>query len=369
MKMKAAVIRTPGSVSIEEVNLDPPKANEILVKTSYCGYCHSDFSSVEGYLGFPLPIVTGHEASGVVIDVGPGVTRVEKGDHIVACWAVSCGTCKMCMAGRENICPTNRDFIGGGTLLDGTTRLTDKDGNRIHHQTFVSGMAEYMVIPEAGAIKMRKDMPLEQAALLGCCVPTGYGATFNTAGVKPGDSVAVWGCGGIGLNAIQGARLLNANPIIAVDLEGSKEAIARKFGATHFINNSKDDPVPIIQELTGGGADYIFEASGDVGAIKQVYWAMAIGGKHIQIGIHPAHETVPMTLAFTPIQNRDIIGSMYGGVHVHQDIPAIADLIMDGRYIGIENLITKYFKIEEVNEVHEAMRNRQIQGRWVCKFD
>jgi S-(hydroxymethyl)glutathione dehydrogenase/alcohol dehydrogenase len=369
MKMKAAVIRKPGSVAVEEVNLAPPKEKEVLVKTKFCGYCHSDFSAVEDYLGFPLPSVTGHEASGIVIDVGPGVTKVQKGDHVIACWAVSCGRCKLCVSGRENICPTNRDFIAEGTLLDGTSRLTDAKGKMLHHQTFVSGMAEYMVIPEDGAINMRKDMPLDQAALLGCCVPTGFGSVFNTAQVKPGNSVAIWGAGGIGLNVIQGAKLRGAYPIIAVDLEGSKEGLAKEFGATHFINSSKEDPVPKVQELTDGGADFVFEATGDTGAIKQVYWAMGIGGKQIQIGIHPAQEEIPMSLSFTPPHNRDIIGTLYGGVHVQRDIPAIADLILDGRYIDLSKLITKRFKLEEINEVHEAMRNRKIVGRWVCEFD
>ena len=369
MKMKAAVIRKAGSVAVEEVNLASPKEKEVLVKTKFCGYCHSDFSAVENYLGFALPSVTGHEASGVVVDVGPGVTKIQKGDHVIACWAVSCGTCKHCVTGREYICGTNKEFLIDGTLLDGTSRLTGKNGEMLHHQTFVSGLAEYMVIPEAGAIKMRKDMPLDQAALLGCCVPTGFGAVYNTAQVKPGDSVAVWGVGGIGLNAIQGARLRGANPIIAVDLEASKEALAREFGATHFIDNSKEDPVPIVQELTDGGVDFIFEATGDTGAIKQVYWAMGVGGKQIQIGIHPADEEFPISLAFTPPHNRDIIGTLYGGVHVHKDIPAIADLIMDGRYINLDRLISKKFKLEEINDVHEAMRRREILGRWVCEFD
>ncbi len=369
MKMKAAVIRKPGSVNIEAVNLAPPKEKEVLVKTKFCGYCHSDYSAVEDWLGFPMPIVTGHEASGVVIEVGPGVTKVQKGDHVIACWAVSCGTCKLCVTGRENICPTNRDFIGNGTLLDGTSRLTDSDGKMLHHQTFVSGLAEYMVIPEAGAVKIRKDMPLDQAAMLACCVPTGFGAVYNTAKVKPGNSVAIWGAGGIGLNAIQGSKLMGANPIIAVDIEGSKEAIAMEFGATHFINSSKEDPVPKVQELTGGGADFIFESTGDVGAIKQVYWALGIGGKQIQIGIHNAKEEISMSLSFTPPHNRDIIGTLYGGVHIQTDIPAIADLIMDGRYINLSKLITKKFKLNEINEVHAAMRKRQIIGRWVCEFD
>jgi S-(hydroxymethyl)glutathione dehydrogenase / alcohol dehydrogenase len=314
-------------------------------------------------------MVIGHEASGTVIDTGPGVTTVQKGDHVVTCWAVPCGTCKLCVNGRENICPTNREFIGGGTLLDGTSRLTDAGGNALHHMTFVAGFAEYVVIPEAGAIKMRKDFPLDQACLMGCCMPTGFGAVYNTAQVKPGQSVAVWGMGGIGLNTVQGAYLRGAKPIVAVDLAGSKENIAREFGATHFIDSSKEDPVPRVQELTGGGADFVFEATGDTGAIRQIYWAMGIGGKQIQIGIHSMHETVPMSLSFTPPHNRDIIGTLYGGVHIHTDIPAFADMIMDGRYISMGKLITRKFKLEDISEVHQAMTDHKIIGRWVCEFD
>jgi S-(hydroxymethyl)glutathione dehydrogenase/alcohol dehydrogenase len=370
MKMKAAICReynTPAT--IEEVELAPPKEKEILVKTKFTGFCHSDWSAAAGWLGFPLPLVLGHEAAGVVVDVGPGVTSVEKGDHVVACWAVSCGTCKQCLTGRENICSTNRDFIGTGTLLDGTSRLTDAHGKTLCHQTFVSGFAEYMVIPEQGAIKMRKDFPLDQACLIGCCVPTGFGAVYNAAGVKPGDSVAVWGLGGIGLNVVQGAKLRGANPIIGVDLEGSKEAIAREFGATHFINSSKEDPVPKVQELTDGGADFVFEAAGETGSIAQAYWGMGIGGKQIQIGIHSMHDTVSLSLSFTPPHNRDIIGTLYGGVHTHLDLTKIADMIMDGRYINLNKLITKKFKLEQINDVFEAMTKRQIIGRWVCEFD
>jgi S-(hydroxymethyl)glutathione dehydrogenase/alcohol dehydrogenase len=206
--------------------------------------------------------------------------------------------------------------------------------------------------------------------MLGCCVPTGFGSTFNTVHVKPGNSVAVWGAGGIGLNAIQGAKLAGANPIISVDIEGSKEKIAREFGATHFINSTKDgDPIKIIQKLTGEGVDFVFEATGEKGAIEQAYWALGIGGKQVQIGIHPMKDTLQMSLALTPPHNKDIIGSLYGGVHVHTDIPAIADMIMDGRYINLSKLITKKFKIDELNSVHEAMRRREIIGRWVCVFD
>lgn len=370
MKMKAAVFREAGKpIQIEEVNLAPPKEREILVKTKFTGFCHSDWAILAGQSRFPLPSVIGHEAAGVVEDVGPGVTTVQKGDHVVASWSIPCGKCKMCVSGRAVLCTTSRAHFMTGSLLDGTSRLTDAEGERLCHQTCVSGFAEYMVIPEEGAIKMRKDFPLDQACFMGCCMPTGFGAVCNTAQVKPCDSVAVWGMGGVGLNVVQGAKVVGANPIIAVDIEGSKEAIAREFGATHFINSSKEDPVPIIQDLTDGGADFVFEVTGDVGAIVQVYWAMGVGGKHIQVGVPSVHETAPIQLTYTPGQHRDIIGCLFGDIHVRQDLPKFVDMIMSGRYIGLDKLMTRKFKLEDIEEVYEAMSRHQIIGRWVCELD
>ena len=370
MKMKAAVCRAYNKpISIEEVELSPPKANEVLVKTMYTALCHSDWSAVAGYLGVSIPAVLGHESAGIIFDVGPGVTSVKKGDHVVASWAVPCGKCKLCANGQGHICDTNRQFFIDGTLLDGTSRLTDANGKRLCHSTFVSGFAEYMVIPEQSAIKVREDFPLDQACFIACCMPTGFGAVYNVAQVKPGNSVAIWGMGGVGLNVVQGAKLRGAHPIIGVDIEASKEAIAREFGATHFIDSSKEDPVPKVQGLTNGGADFVFEATGEVGAIAQAYWALGIGGKHIQIGIHSMHEKVPMSLAFTPPHNKDIKGCLYGNVDVSHDLRMLADMVMDGRYINLSKLITKKFRLEQINDAFEAMTKRQIIGRWVCTFE
>ena len=368
MQIKAAVVRNGSGIGIEEINIAQPKEKEVLVKTKYCGYCHTNFSIIEGEFGFPKPFVLGHEASGIVVDVGPGVTKVQKGDHVVACWAAACGKCKFCLSDQGYLCSTNRKFLDRGTLLDGTSRLSDVNGNILYHETLVSGFAEYMVIPEESAIKVPKDLPLDQAALLGCCVPTGFGSTINTVHVKPGDRVAVWGAGGIGLNVIHGAKLAGANPVIAVDIE-DKEEIARIFGATHFINNSEEDPIPIVKDLTNGGVDYAFEASGDTGAIEQIYWSLAEGGKQIQIGLHRLDKRPSIPLIFTPLHGKDIIGTLYGNVNVQTDIPAIAELVMSGRYINLNQLITNRFKLNEIKGVHAAMRERKIIGRWVCEFD
>jgi S-(hydroxymethyl)glutathione dehydrogenase/alcohol dehydrogenase len=369
MKIKAAVLREFNKpLSIEEVELAPPREKEVLVKTAYTGFCHSDLHFVKGEANFGLPSVIGHEASGVVEDVGPGVTSVKKGDHVVAAWMVPCGSCLQCRKGQGHLClESNRIHMTTGGLLDGTSRLTDSKGAKLCHMVFVSGFAEYMVIPEAGAIKIREDMPLDQASFLGCCLPTGFGAVYNAAGVKPGDSVAIWGMGGVGLNVVRGAKLRSANPIIGVDLEGSKEIIAREFGVTHFINSSKQDPVPIIQELTGGGAMYCFEVIGDPGAITQAFWALGVGGKLVQVGITSETLMTGLPLAFAPVHCKSVVGTLYGNIRTQEDIPMFADMAMKGE-LALDKLIGKKFRVEEINQVIEAMKNRQIIGRWVCDW-
>jgi S-(hydroxymethyl)glutathione dehydrogenase/alcohol dehydrogenase len=368
MKMKAAVLREYNRpLSVEEVELAPPKAQEVLVRTAYTGFCHSDFTMMGGSGKMPLPLVMGHEAAGIVEDVGPGVTSVKKGDHVVATWMVTCGHCPECRSGRGHICRTGVLPHGVGGLLDMTSRLSDSNGNRLNHQTLVSGFAEYMVIPEAGAVKIRNDLPLDQACFLGCCLITGFGAVYNAAGVKPGDSVAIWGMGGVGLNVVRGARLRGGNPIIGVDLEGSKEEIAKEFGVTHFINSSEKDPVPIIKELTGGGADFCFEVIGDPGAIVQAYWALGLGGTLLNVGVTPEQEMTSLPLFFNPLHCKTVKGTLYGNIDTNRDIPVLADMAASGE-LRIDKLGTRKFKIEEINEVAEAMRKRQIVGRWVCSF-
>ena len=368
MKIKAAVLREyKKPISIEEINLAPPKDKEVLVKTAYTGFCHSDYSFIIGAFKFPIPLVLGHEASGLVVDVGPGVTSLKKGDHVVAAWMCPCGSCPECTSGQGHICRKSHEVHGAGSLLDMTSRLTDSKGARLNHQTLVSGFAEYMVLPEIGAIKIRDDMPLDQACFLSCCVPTGFGAVYNAAGVKPRDSVAIWGMGGVGLNVVRGAKLRSAYPIIGVDLEGSKEAIAREFGVTHFINNSKQDPVPIIQELTGGGSKFCFEAIGDPGAITQAAWALGLGGTLIQIGITPEAVMTGLPLAYTPPHCKSVKGTLYGNIRPQEDIPFLADMAMKGDF-NLAKLISKKFKVEEINNVVEAMEKRQIVGRWVCEW-
>jgi S-(hydroxymethyl)glutathione dehydrogenase / alcohol dehydrogenase len=370
MKMKAAVCREFGkALRIEEVDLAPPKVKEVLVRTMYTGFCHSDLSAMAGSYGFPAPWVPGHESSGIVEDVGPGVTSLKKGDRVVATWMITCGECAQCTSGRGHICSTSHAIHMKGGLWDGTSRLIDSKGERLYHQTFVSGFAEYMVIPEQGAIKVRDGFPLDQACFIACCMPTGLGAVNNVANIKPGNSVAIWGMGGVGLNVVQAAKRRGARPLIGVDIEGSKEDIARDFGVGCFIDSSKEDPVPKIQELTGGGANFCFEAVGDPGSLLQAYWALGIGGKLIMIGMPSVDTLVGLPLMFTPAHNRDVLGTLYGNVRTHQDLPKFMDMIMDGDYIDLGKLITRKFRLEDINDVYDAMTKRQIIGRWVCAFE
>ncbi len=369
MRMKAAVLRElDGPVKIEEIDLAPPRKNEVLVKTAYTGFCHSDLSMIRGIFKMPLPLVLGHEAAGTVEDVGEGVTSLQKGDHVVATWMVACGQCPECRKGMGNVCRNSFVPHTVGGLLDMTSRLTDLQGNRLNHQTNVSGFAEYMVLPEAAAIRVRKDLPLDQASFLGCALPTGFSAVYNAAQVKPGDSVAIWGMGGVGLNVVRGAKLRGANPIIGVDIMGSKEAIAREFGVTHFVNNSKEDPVPIIKELTDGGANFCFEAIGDPGAITQAYWALGMAGKLMQIGITDEPEMTKLPLFYNPLHCKSIIGTLYGNIETNREIPALADLAARGD-LKLDRLVGKTFRIEEINDVVEAMKRHEIVGRWVCAWD
>jgi S-(hydroxymethyl)glutathione dehydrogenase / alcohol dehydrogenase len=369
MKMRAAVCREYGKLSIEDVELAPPREQEVLVKTRFTGFCHSDWSAVAGNYGFPLPWVIGHESSGVVAAVGEGVTSVKVGDPVVATWMIACGACPQCKSGRGHLCAKSHTIQRQGGLWDGTSRLTDSRGNRLGHQTFVSGFAEYMVIPEKGAIRVRDGFPLDQACFIACCMPTGFGAVNNVANVRPGDSVAIWGMGGVGLNVVRAAKLRGATPLIGVDIEGSKEKMAKEFGVTHFIDSSIEDPVPKIQELTGGGATFCFEVVGDPGALLQAYWAVAVGGKLIMVGMPPIEGLVSLPLFFTPAHNRDVLGTMYGNVRSEEDLPKLMDLVMGGGYMDLEKLVTRKFRLEEIADVFDAMTKREIIGRWVCEFD
>jgi Zn-dependent alcohol dehydrogenase len=369
MKIQAAVLREVNKpYSIEELELDQPKEKEVLVRYVYTGYCHSDLSNLLGHVQMALPIVAGHEGAGIVEEVGSGCTKVKKGDHVAATWMVPCGECPQCRRGRGNVCSGNFKNFVEGMLLDGTSRIKDKDGKMVRHGNFVSGFSNYTVTPEDGLIPLPKDFPLEYGCLMGCCIPTGWGSVTNCANVQPGDTVAVYGMGGVGLNILRACVLRHANPIIAVDIEESKKDLAMEFGATHFICNSKEDPVPAIQKETGGGADFAFEAIGDPGAIVQAYWSVGVNGKVIVAGLTPHDATTNLQLQTLPFQQKSIIGNLYGMISTHVDIPRIVRMTKT-HDLKLDKLVTDKFKLEDINDVAEKMIKRQIRGRWVCAWE
>lgn len=370
MKIKSAVLREfKKPVAIEELELADPKAHEVMLKVRAVGFCHSDLHVFLGEIAVPLPMVLGHETAGIVEKVGAGVTKVKKGDPVVCTWMVPCGKCFQCLNGRPNICEGHFTAFLTGHLPDGTSRLTDKAGKEVLQAFFVSGFSTYTVVPEDGVIPLPKNFPLEYACFMGCSVPTGWGCIVNVANVKAGTSVAIYGCGGVGLNVIRAAALRHANPIIAVDLEGGREEIAKEFGATHFINSSKEDPVPKIMQLTGGaGAEYVVEAIGDPGAIIQAWWSLRMGGKLVLPGITPGDATTNLPLMLLPLHEKAILGTLYGAIKPQIDIPKLVDLATTGVF-KLDKLVSRRIKLEQINEAAEAMLHRRIAGRWVIVIE
>lgn len=380
MKVKGAVLREVNKpYSIEEMELEPPREHEVLVRYVYAGYCHSDLHLQLGEIPIALPLAAGHEGAGVLEDVGPGVTSVKKGDHVGVTWMIPCGVCPQCRRGMGNVCSGNFGNFLQGMLLDGTSRIKDNKGEMVRHGNFVSCFSNYSVVPETGVIPMPKEFPLQFAALMGCCVPTGWGTVVNTAKVQPGDPVAIWGLGGVGLNVLRACAMQHAYPIFAVDLKESKEGLAKEFGATHFICNSKDDPVPIILKATGGvqapdgmwvggGVAYAFEAIGDPGAIVQAWWSTAIAGRVIVPGITPYDQTTNIPLMLLPLHQKAIMGNLYGSISTHVDIPRLVNMAMH-EDLKLDKLVTNKFKLDQINDVAEKMQKRQIHGRWVLAWE
>lgn len=361
--MKAAVLYEYNApLKVEDLELDEPLSGEVLVKMGASGVCHSDYREIKGEWRnwglAPLPVVLGHEGAGVVEKVGEGVTSVKPGDHVILAWFPGCGRCLYCVTGS----PANCD---NPILFQGDTRL-HKGQQRINHYLGVSSFAEYAVVPESGAIPIRKDVPLEGAALVGCCVPTGVGAAINTARVKAGSTVAVFGCGGVGLNVIQGAALSGAGKVIAVDTRENKLGFARQFGATHTVNASQGDPVERIKEITAGqGVDYAFEAIGNQETMAQAIMSTRKMGTACIVGQAPdtAILSFPANILY---DERRIIGSNYGSSNPQVDMPRLLDLYIDGK-LKLDELVTRTYPLDEINDAFEAMKKGEV-ARGVIKF-
>ena len=362
MKTKAVVVTEfDKPLVIDEVELEGPKKNEVLIKYQAAGLCHSDWSLIKGILKYPLPIVPGHEGAGVVQEVGAGVTKVKPGDHVVLAWVPVCGHCYYCLHGQPYLC-LNKDKTRTGTMLDGTCRMK-KGHQNIGKMVGVGSFSEYNVVNEENVIPIDPDIPFEVAALVGCAVMTGVGAVINTAKVKLGSSVAVVGIGGVGLYVIQGAVLANATTIIAIDILDNKLDYARQFGATHVINASKEDPVARVKEITDGiGADYSFEALGKTETALAAFNMIRRGGSAVIVGVPALENTITLPLFEFPILEKNLLGCYYGSGDVRADLTTLLNLYKTGR-LKITETITNRYNLENINQGFEDLESgKNVRG-------
>ncbi|MBL8672752.1 MAG: S-(hydroxymethyl)glutathione dehydrogenase/class III alcohol dehydrogenase [Alphaproteobacteria bacterium] len=358
MKVRAAVAHAAKApLTVEEVDLDGPKEGEVLVEVKATGICHTDEFTLSGDDPEGLfPTILGHEGAGIVVDVGAGVTTLKKGDHVIPLYIPECRQCKSCLSRKTNLCTSIRATQGKGLMPDGTSRFSLK-GKRLHHYMGCSTFANYTVLPEIALAKIRADAPFEKVCYIGCGVTTGIGAVINTARVEAGANVVVFGLGGIGLNVVQGARMVGAGMIVGVDINPAREALARKFGLTHFVNPKaiKGDVVAHIVELTGGGADYSFECVGNTTLMRQALECCHRGwGVSTIIGVAGAGQEIA-TRPFQLVTGRKWQGTAFGGARGRTDVPRIVDWYMD-RKINIDDLITHVMPLDRINEGFELMR-------------
>jgi S-(hydroxymethyl)glutathione dehydrogenase / alcohol dehydrogenase len=344
--VRAVVFAGPDvPVEVTDVELAPPGPGEVRVKIAAAGVCHSDLHVRRGEWQPPVPLVMGHEGSGIVTALGPGVLDLAEGDHVVLSWVAPCGQCRYCRAGREARCQVAATLVApGGTLQDGTSRLS-RDGETVYHYLGVSSFAEEAVVPASGAIKVRDDAPLEVIALVGCAVATGVGAVTNTAAVEPGTQVAVIGCGGVGLSVIQGARLAGAGRIVAMDLVATKLALAARLGATDVIDVSGADAVQALRDLIPDGVDYAFDAIGRTSTTEQAISMLGLGGAAVLVGLPPTGARASFEPLVLAEADQRILGSNYGSVRPAIDIPALVDRYMDGQ-LSLDELVSSRRPLE-----------------------
>ena len=358
MKTKAAVAHKAGApLTIETVEVGGPKADEVLVEIKATGICHTDEFTLSGADPEGLfPAIMGHEGAGVVVDTGPGVTTLKKGDHVVPLYVPECRQCEYCVSGKTNLCQAIRVTQGQGVMPDGTSRFS-LGGQKIHHYMGTSTFSNYTVAPEIALAKIREDAPFDKVCYIGCGVTTGIGAVINTAKVEAGANVVVFGLGGIGLNVIQGARLVGAGMIVGVDINPARKPLAEKFGMTHFVNPKEvgGDLVAYLVNLTKGGADYSFECIGNVDVMRQALECCHKGwGVSTIIGVAGAGQEI-RTRPFQLVTGRVWQGTAFGGAKGRRDVPKIVDWYMEHK-INIDDLITHRLKLDEINKGFELMR-------------
>jgi S-(hydroxymethyl)glutathione dehydrogenase/alcohol dehydrogenase len=358
MDVRAAVAHQAGApLSLETVQLDGPRAGEVLVEIKATGICHTDEFTLSGADPEGLfPAILGHEGAGIVVEVGAGVKGLKIGDHVIPLYVPECRECEYCISHKTNLCQSIRVTQGQGVMPDGTSRFS-LAGAKLHHYMGTSTFANYTVVPEISLAKIREDAPFEKVCYIGCGVTTGIGAVINTAKVEPGANVVIFGLGGIGLNVVQGARMAGANMIIGVDINPKRRALAEKFGMTHFVNprNMADSElVPYLVNLTKGGADYSFECIGNVKLMRQALECCHKGwGVSVIIGVAPAGAEIS-TRPFQLVTGRVWKGTAFGGARGRTDVPKIVDWYME-RKINIDDLITHKLKFEDINKGFDLM--------------
>ncbi|MBD2129699.1 S-(hydroxymethyl)glutathione dehydrogenase/class III alcohol dehydrogenase [Microcoleus sp. ZQ-A2] len=357
MQVKAAVAYEAGKpLTIETVQLDGPRAGEVLVEIKASGVCHTDAYTLSGKDSEGLfPAILGHEGVGVVVEVGQGVTSVKPGDHVIPLYTPECRQCEYCLSRKTNLCQAIRGTQGRGVMPDGTSRFS-MNGTPLYHYMGTSTFANYTVLPEIAVAKIREDAPFDKVCYIGCGVTTGIGAVIYTAKVEPGARVVVFGLGGIGLNVIQGARMVGASQIVGVDINPDKRAMAEKFGMTDFVNPQEveGDLVPYLVDLTKGGADYSFECIGNVNVMRQALECCHKGwGMSVIIGVAGAGEEI-RTRPFQLVTGRVWKGSAFGGARGRTDVPTLVDWYMEGK-INIDDLITHVMPLENINRAFDLM--------------
>jgi S-(hydroxymethyl)glutathione dehydrogenase/alcohol dehydrogenase len=361
--MKAAVMRSTGApLAIEDIDIAEPAAHEVVVRTAAVGVCHSDLHIIDGTIPIEPPIVLGHEPAGVVEQVGSEVQVFAPGDHVIGCLSVFCGQCDYCASGRSYLC--------GGDTTDRRPneepRLS-KDGEPIYQMTHLGAFAERMLVHENALVKIREDMPLDRAALIGCGVTTGLGAALNTARIRPGQTAAVIGCGGVGLSIIQGCRIAGAQQIVAIDTEEWKIELAMTLGATDGIVVGKEDARKRLMEMSGGGVDFAFEAIGTPATVKQAVGMVRPGGKAVLVGIAPIGTNVELHAAEIVLRGKSILGSIMGENQFRVDMPNYVELYLSGA-LKLDEMISARLPLDRVNEAFDSMR-KATAARSVIVFD
>ncbi len=367
MRTQAAVVRTTNHLTIETIELDAPKATEVLLRVHACGVCHSDLHTMQGELRAQPPIVLGHEGAGIVEQVGSAVKNVKPGDRVFVNWLPVDGTCPACLRGQPNLCERLGKTTFAGRLADGTSRLKTLDGMQLYHYLSASTMSEYCVIDQASAIPFPADVSFDVAAITGCAVATGVGAVINTARVQPGSSAAVIGCGGVGLSVLLGCVLAGCYPLIAIDVADSKLEMARRLGATATIHARREDVVKTVKAMTSGGPDYVFDSVGSPQTIPQALQAARPGGTAVVAGMHAAKLDVSISAGVLIFQNKQLLGSFYGSIRPQVDLPKLIELYRAGR-LPVDRLISKHYTLDQTAEAFADMQAGNV-ARGVIVFE